>query len=323
MGCTQSKIDNEESVSRCKDRRNHMKEAVSARNAFASAHSGYAMSLKNTGAALSDFAQGEAPPPSATIEPVTESFRPPPPPIIQEPNLPPPPPPLPSFSPSPVQPLQRAMTMPEFSSSNPTRVKMKGIDEDEEEEVEEGGKSGSLRHRNNSRRNEVGEITPETPIRTPAPPPPPESKGGIAWDYFFMVDNIHGSGLGEVEEEEEEYDMEEKDGNENEQFSNVDGNYDESNFKTPEKVGIDKGMETEEEVTPVVMKEKQFVHSNTAPPIRGSTVKVMSSGVDLLKLLGEVDDHFLKASESAQEVSKMLEATRMHYHSNFADSRGD
>ncbi|ONK78125.1 uncharacterized protein A4U43_C02F14610 [Asparagus officinalis] len=28
------------------------------------------------------------------------------------------------------------------------------------------------------------------------------------------------------------------------------------------------------------------------------------------------------ASESAHEVSKMLEATRMHYHSNFADNRG-
>ncbi|KAL0297280.1 UNVERIFIED_CONTAM: Nitrate regulatoryprotein [Sesamum radiatum] len=61
MGCAQSKIDNEESVSRCKERRNLMKEAVSVRNAFASAHSGYAVSLKDTGAALSDYAQGEVP----------------------------------------------------------------------------------------------------------------------------------------------------------------------------------------------------------------------------------------------------------------------
>ncbi|KAJ0831733.1 putative nitrate regulatory gene2 protein [Helianthus annuus] len=59
MGCAQSKIENEEAVSRCKDRRNFMKEAVTARNAFASGHSGYAMALKNTGAALSDYAQGK------------------------------------------------------------------------------------------------------------------------------------------------------------------------------------------------------------------------------------------------------------------------
>uniref|UniRef100_A0A0A9E1N1 DUF632 domain-containing protein n=1 Tax=Arundo donax TaxID=35708 RepID=A0A0A9E1N1_ARUDO len=39
-------------------------------------------------------------------------------------------------------------------------------------------------------------------------------------------------------------------------------------------------------------------------------------------VLRKLDDHFLKASESAHEVSKMLEAARMHYHSNFAETRG-
>ncbi|KAL4308091.1 hypothetical protein GQ457_01G038060 [Hibiscus cannabinus] len=43
---------------------------------------------------------------------------------------------------------------------------------------------------------------------------------------------------------------------------------------------------------------------------------------NLLQVFTELDDHFLKASDSAQEVSKMLEATRLHYHSNFADNRG-
>lgn len=302
-----------------------MKEAVSARNAFASAHSGYAISLKNIGAALSDYAQGEAPP-SATsaaavgIEPTLgPPPRPPPPP---ESPLPPPPP-LPSFSPSPSPPLQRSMTLPEFSSSKLMRVKMKGIDEDEDEEQEfeeEDERNGSsLRPRN--RRNAVEEIAPETPVRTPITPPPPESKG-MAWDYFFMP----ASGLGEVEEEE--YIMEEENGNEGGRFSNAGGNDD---FKTPEKVGIDRrGMETEEEVTPVVVvKEKQFIHSKTAPAgirrVGNSNIEKVvdnSSGVDFLKILSDVDDHFLKASEIAQEISKMLEATRMHYHSNFADNRG-
>ncbi|RVW87965.1 hypothetical protein CK203_033912 [Vitis vinifera] len=49
MGCTQSKIENEEIVTRCKERKQFMKDAVTARNAFAAAHSAYAMSLKNTG----------------------------------------------------------------------------------------------------------------------------------------------------------------------------------------------------------------------------------------------------------------------------------
>ncbi|CAI9093476.1 OLC1v1028981C1 [Oldenlandia corymbosa var. corymbosa] len=332
MGCTQSKIDNEESVSRCKERRNFMKEAVTARNAFASAHSGYAMSLKNTGAALSDYAQGEAPPSATTSVPVEPSLEPPRPPPPPESPFPPPPPPLPTFSPSPVPPLQRSMTMPEFSSSKPTRLKMKGIDENEDgdENEEEEGEIKSRRkmgrpRKNNLRRNGSEDISPVTPVRTPTPPPPPEIKG-MAWDYFFMVDeNMPGSSLGGVEEGD--YGMEEENDNEDQRFDHVVNGHDDSGveFKTPEKVGIDRGMETEEEVTPVTASDKHFVHSNTAPAgIRGgdNSGKAVSNGVELLKILGDVDDHFLKASECAQEVSKMLEATRMHYHSNFADNRG-
>ena len=49
----------------------------------------------------------------------------------------------------------------------------------------------------------------------------------------------------------------------------------------------------------------------------------MKQKVNLIQIFNDIDDHFLKASESAHEVSKMLEATRMHYHSNFADNRGN
>lgn len=261
------------------------------------------------------------------VEATLELPRPPPPP---ESPFPPPPPPLPSFSPSPVAPLQRAMTMPEFSSTKPMRVKMKGIDENEDEdedeeeegEIEEGLRNG--RKRNNLGRNGVEESAPETPVRTPNPPPPPPEIKGMAWDYFFMVDNIPGSTLGEVEEDD--YVVEMQNGNDDQRFGNATGNDGGVEFKTPEKVGIDRGMEAEDELTPVTVKEKQFMHSNTAPAgIRGeSSGKVVStSGVELLKILSDVDDQFLKASESAQEVSKMLEATRMHYHSNFADNQGD
>ncbi|KAL7205000.1 hypothetical protein ACSBR2_018011 [Camellia fascicularis] len=58
MGCTQSKIENEEIVNRCKDRRQFMKDAVTTWNAFAAAHSIYTVFLKNTGAALSDYVVG-------------------------------------------------------------------------------------------------------------------------------------------------------------------------------------------------------------------------------------------------------------------------
>ncbi|CAI9772344.1 unnamed protein product [Fraxinus pennsylvanica] len=329
MGCAQSKIDNEESVSRCKERRNLMKEAVSVRNAFASAQSGYAVSLKNTGAALSDYGAGEVPPPPPAMavgpgEPsVAERPPPPPPHSMVESSLPPPPPPLPRFSPLP--PIQRSMTMPAvLSHSENMKRKMKGIaiDESDEEEEEEEEKGGL-----NRKKKGVEEVGPETPIRTPNPPPPP----GVAWDYFFMGNNIPGQSLDEVEEEEDDEHYMEGQGHENGNFNNVGDNNME--FKTPEKnVGFPGAEEfkTPGETPVTEEKEKQFVHSNTAPPGMsgggigggGNMVGQSSSNVDLSKILGEIDDHFLKASQSAQEVSKMLEATRLHYHSNFADNRG-
>lgn len=59
MGCTVSKLDNEETVRRCKERRRLMKEALYARHYLAAAHSDYCNSLRLTGSALSTFAAGE------------------------------------------------------------------------------------------------------------------------------------------------------------------------------------------------------------------------------------------------------------------------
>ncbi|KAK1425052.1 hypothetical protein QVD17_20395 [Tagetes erecta] len=105
MGCTASKLGNEDSVRRCKERRRLMKEAVYARHHLAAAHSDYCRSLKNTGSALSIFASGEPlsvadqtpavllptrPSPSTTF-----SYPTPPPPPSTAAEPPPPPPPAP------------------------------------------------------------------------------------------------------------------------------------------------------------------------------------------------------------------------------------
>ncbi|KAK9079801.1 hypothetical protein SSX86_001474 [Deinandra increscens subsp. villosa] len=378
MGCAQSKIENEESVARCKDRRNFMKEAVTARNAFASGHSGYAMALKNTGAALSDYAQGEAeeiyhphlgggggggggvesseppPPPPPTI--MEQPLPPPPPPVPSFSPVPPPPmpsyspvpPPMPSFSPTPTTPLQRSVTMPAISvtkkkSRNMDNGAILEEDEEEEEEEEEEDNGNDLRGRigrKSSGRAAAMDETPSPLLRTPVAPPPPESKG-MPWDYFFMVDNMPGTNLSEEEDDDVIDEKEEEEEEEDHHLHRHESHHlhhQQVEPKTPEKVVME-GFTTEEEETPVMMgmKDTKFVHSNTAPPDLnwrggigvvnggiggGGGMVAGSSSVNLLKILSEIDDHFLKASESAQEVSKMLEATRLHYHSNFADNRG-
>ncbi len=57
MGLQQSKNgDAFEAVALCRERKQFMGAAVAARNALAAAHAAYAVALKNTGGALSDYA---------------------------------------------------------------------------------------------------------------------------------------------------------------------------------------------------------------------------------------------------------------------------
>ncbi|XP_011621196.1 uncharacterized protein LOC18428275 [Amborella trichopoda] len=59
MGCGASKVDNEETVSRCRERRRLIKQAVRSRHQLASAHSDYLRALRLTASALTQFASGE------------------------------------------------------------------------------------------------------------------------------------------------------------------------------------------------------------------------------------------------------------------------
>ncbi|XP_021829226.1 uncharacterized protein LOC110769532 [Prunus avium] len=348
MGCTQSKIENEEAVSRCKERKQFMKESVTSRNAFAAAHSSYAIYLKNTGAALSDYAQGEivAPHPAQipAHQPNLASAAgvgvPAPPPFVD--NLPPPPPPLPKFSTSP---LQRAASMPEIKPDPPkprTKSKPKPIieeDEDEDDEVIES--SESLRRRSRSSRSKKGvvengdhDLDGPPPVASPSPPvsvesrtvPPLPQHRDTPYDYFFSVEDMPAPTLADAEEiEPKVYD---------ERPKIVENEEEEEVFEErPERVEKYEEEEVEVEVERSAKVEEVVV----APPLpvvdevgAGSVGKSLKKAkaaapkgsANLLQKFAEIDDHFLKASESAHDVSKMLEATRLHYHSNFADNRG-
>lgn len=344
MGCSQSKIENEEAVARCKDRKQFMKEAVAARNAFAAAHFAYAMSLKNTGAALSDYAHGEVQNPNLPSPP-GPSFVGPPPPLPPQPPpvLPPPPPPV-GLSGDSVVPIKRAASMPiqmplkgkQRETSSTTIME----DDEEDDDLDASGLLDKRKSRNyrgsgsggRSRREVVEEEDEEEEIvtsttfqaRAMQSQPPQDS----TYYYFFPAEgSVPGPSLGVVEE------MRVDNGEvERKVFEEMPARIEEEEVVEEEKlreeeVVVDKGLNTPVEV------EKPL------PPMSGvgkgskkggkmgvgSTVEKRLGKVsfNLLQVFTELDDHFLKASESAQEVSKLLEATRLHYHSNFADNRGN
>ncbi|WVZ98385.1 hypothetical protein U9M48_043840 [Paspalum notatum var. saurae] len=385
MGCAQSRIENEESVARCKERRQLMKSAVAARNAFAAAHSAYACSLRDTGAALSEFAHGEGvppppPPPGAAAEaeaapggavsqggigaaaagvagPAAEGGGAEMPPPLD--SLPPPPPPLPDFSPSPAK-IHRSISMPLPPSSarkSPAMLHSDSIreedeDEDEVEEEEDDGHLDDRRQRLRHRQPVPLPVSPppppETPV-TPQPPPPPppphssELKSGVdTWDYFFSMDE----GMASVAPDDDEIMAEPGE----EKYVAASPPRPPPSPPPPAAVPLsedfDEEPRTPEMVTPSpslppkppTSKKKKgkgkpkaahHQHTESAPPVTlvgggkaGKVVPAEAPRVDLLRVLAEIDDSFLKASESAGEVSKVLEANRMHYHSNFADTRG-
>ncbi|KAG8379932.1 hypothetical protein BUALT_Bualt07G0141100 [Buddleja alternifolia] len=347
MGCTQSKIENEEAVDRCKERRQFMERAVTARNKFAAAHSAHAMSLKNTGAALSDYAHGEVSYPSSSAAAASASVptstgvggATPPPPLPPYENFPPPPPPLPaSFTTA--SPLQRAATMPEFAIPPPDNKHPDPINEEDDEEEDEAESVHNLKHRSSKSASSRGRTSPPEVVedevmhqprkierdreqKQPPPPPLPESKGMSTWDYFFPTDNIPGPTLAEVEEDRlEREEIERKMLEERAMRREV-------VEKSEKAEAVEEVVETVSELPPqppppeaamaatkVVKKVRQGV------PAEGKK-KNTGSSVNLVQIFVKLDDCFLKASESAHEVSRMLEATRLHYHSNFADKRGN
>ncbi|KAK4349967.1 hypothetical protein RND71_029280 [Anisodus tanguticus] len=356
MGCTQSKIENEETVIRCKERKHFMKEAVSARNAFAAAHSAYTMSLKNTGAALSDYAHGEVQFPStaaaaASSSPISAAT----PPLSSAPLDMPPPPPLPPF-PNPSNfppPLQRAVTMPEIAIPKPDPKRSDMIIEEENEDEMDTESTHNLRHRSSkssggggggiggrgaaSHRQGIEDEelpmpmpTPPSPPRqqnnrTPPPPPPPDSKGmSISWDFFFpSMENVPGSTL--VEEDESRIEREELERRMMEERAKRTEN--DSRADETERMRKNERPEVAETVAeppsqPPPPQVATKVVKRVKNVVPGESKKKGVGQFNLLQIFSELDDCFLKASESAHGVSKMLEANRLHYHSNFADNRG-
>lgn len=373
MGCNQSKIENEESIMRCKERKRFMKEAVSTRNAFAAAHSAYTTSLKNTGAALGDFAHGEVQNPGliptgagAGAGGADNSYIAGPP---QKPfEIPLPPPPLPDFSSSP---LQRAASMPEIKISKPNPRPMSKPIPEEEEEERELENEGSLRRRKSNRNTGGGvgggggggvnssnrRLEDEDVAPPPMPPPPAKQQpvsdhvgnqghhhhtmsqpqqNSAAWEYFFpSMENIAGTSLNEEAEEEARHTLHKMEHIARPNRIHVM----EEVVATQRSVGVDVEVEV-----PLPSREPEHIpepevmmESPVESPLPGLKVKQMPvtppppmeakrivnhSSVNLLQIFADLDDHFLRASESAHEVSKLLEATRLHYHSNFADNRG-
>uniref|UniRef100_A0ACD5VPA1 Uncharacterized protein n=1 Tax=Avena sativa TaxID=4498 RepID=A0ACD5VPA1_AVESA len=164
MGCRHSKVEDEEAVRRCRDRRKLMKQLGRRRVDLADAHITYLQALRNTGVTLRQFVEVESAlsQQSSVGIPVAASLPPPPP--------PPPPPPAYSVT-SSVPPLTSSMPSsplhPPLIPFSPIRIRKREkrdgeLDEDDSTDYDDDTDSCS----------------------TPQPPPPPP---GMEWEHIDPI----------------------------------------------------------------------------------------------------------------------------------------
>ncbi|TKW31145.1 hypothetical protein SEVIR_2G085700v4 [Setaria viridis] len=348
MGCGPSKEDAEGgAASRCRERKHLLRAAVQARHALAGAHAGHAAALRNVGAALSDYAAGEADRHDAAVVPRSASAAAalgaaahpgaaaapaalkalPPPPL--DAVLPPPPPPLPPGAEDAAAPLQRSMSAPDIPLQPNIRKARSGeapIMEEEEGEGE-GGDDDAPRRRRGEDDPQLQPPPPPPPANAPppsrSPPPVPDRKpasqeGDSFTEYIFGPSDAvpvprptldPGAAGAETSWAAERRDPAPPP-------PPPPPETDEQPPPPPETVAEGKKLAVE----PVARRAAKA--SRKAEGKKARIAMVAPQPVRLGDVLRKLDEHFLKASEGAHEVSKMLEAARMHYHSNFADTRG-
>ncbi|WCJ40486.1 hypothetical protein M5689_021401 [Euphorbia peplus] len=300
MGCSESKYDKEEGLSRFKHRIHFIKEAISGRNALFAALSSYAICLKNTGAAFTDgfhphFSHHPSSPPQESVPSL--------------PIPPPPPPLLPLKTPSL---LTRTAIMPHIK---PKSVVATIIEDDSDLETEE-----LTRRRGDVRQSQLQLKEKKTIQGT-------SMHQGSAWDYFFEAEEIVEKNVklplsvppvsmpeskpepvvATIMEEESDFEAEELTRKEK-AVQGTSMNQDSlwEYFFPGKDVVEEETVEKKKVKMPLRLRQpvvKKLIREKARSP----------QSVSLMEIFGDLDIHFLKAFESTLEVSQMLD-----YHSNFS-----
>ncbi|CAK9223064.1 unnamed protein product [Sphagnum jensenii] len=350
MGCSSSKVENEELVSRCRARKRFLKQAVYKRHAFAASHAQYVVALKGAGSAFRQFAEGEVKDPALTaalflpetlgtphgFELAPIAMPPPPPPMSPtiSPVCPTPPPP-PSSPPRlelPQSPQKKASPPPPAAAPPPKKTNPNGVP---------NGilKAKSKETVSSSKPNRF----PETMMMTYSEQQDHQQQRR---DLHQEEPRFQDLNLNQLEE-----DIPELEDVDDEDDDNIDGpppkDSDDEEELTPQEVNpiVKKQPETSvqqqaevlpkpEEVKENVKVDEEKASNEIVPVAQEKVEKGMveatkkelavippeKSGRDLLEVLKEVDDFFLRAADSGEKVSQMLETKKLHYHSSFSDS---
>ncbi|KAJ7551993.1 hypothetical protein O6H91_06G037500 [Diphasiastrum complanatum] len=364
MGCNQSKIEDEESVSRCKRQKRLVKQAVKSRNAFASAHASYLQALHNAGTAFRKFAEGEFR--EQTLLPATPTT--------------PPLSPLPSTPASQSTPeLPRSISLPPMALKN-TPLASETVVLSPSTILISPPRSPKYKLEQDYLFNDAPPLdlyrsmqrpgSPSFP-NDPGSPPSPPAPIITGWDWFNLFEpppmaihlkqqrsyrQMRGEGEFEqiIREDVPTLDIEGRSSKntEKQEQQKTDGPGGEKPEETAQiseqepQEAKQENPQPKDQVQEQKMEEHkeqqesekndvavEVVTASSEPSSEPPDQKLESEnrelnviaplkGKDLPDVLRDIEEEFLRASESGKDISRMLEASKVHYQSNFLDSKG-
>ncbi|RVW38519.1 Nitrate regulatory gene2 protein [Vitis vinifera] len=298
MGCVASKLEEEEVVSICRERKRFLKLAVERRYLLADAHCRYYQALYAVAAAIKLFEARHSSPSS----PFLITFPPPSPPsppiqnVISNPMF---------LQQEPSESTQEAIACDSVDSSTPS-------DSSEEEEEEEEEKQQDTKREEQVCGYFYMQMSPSTPS--------PQKEFG--WDFFNPFDGVRPeviSGYSRFSEddlrvvrEEEGIPELEDEGDRGEEENNV-------VVRAEEKGNGENEKESGVEVVGTVIDANVGQEEQ-----KGLTViDTPARGRELLDALKDIEDHFIRAYDSGKDVSRMLEASRVHMLSGLEEIKGN
>ncbi|GAV63074.1 DUF632 domain-containing protein/DUF630 domain-containing protein [Cephalotus follicularis] len=370
MGCSTSKLDDEEAVQLCKDRKRFIKQAVEQRTRFASGHLAYIQSLKRVSAALRDYIEGDEPreflldsfitPPLTPVKKTSTGF------ISISPK---------SFSSAPSQPKKSSTLKVNYlrSGGNPAVLveerpqSPETVRVDTHSPMHHFGIEGFFAMQPSSMNSSFFSYSPDN--RSNIPPPSPQNS---QWDFFWnpfssldnygyptqssldqavMEDDIRG--LRQVREEEGIPDLEEDETEHEEIEDNVHLNEERSKAYSSccreevtvedvdedsedEEEETDSGSEIEHEVNGLQSHGRTSIEvskaqtggqvelSNKLAAVAdqeakeetpGFTVYVNRRPTSMAEVINDLEAQFMIVCNAANEVSALLEASRVQYSS--------
>ncbi|PKA52345.1 hypothetical protein AXF42_Ash010241 [Apostasia shenzhenica] len=290
MGCVHSRVDKEETVMRCRERRRLMKQLLSCRSELAAAYAAYLQSLRNTGATLRQFSEAETV--VAGSYPRHHASPPSP------PQPPPPPPPLP---PSPPLPSQ-------FSTCKNVMV-VEGIGRDEEDRDDSS--------------MDIGSNDDDDDCCTPPPPP----VHGSVWDFWDPFGFTLGSNSSSSMPQKKDEKMNLQASAEEENWAETVTEFAEEEEENEGKRG-DKGCG--ENLACVAAKKlpaRELVDDGSSAVSRVTKetdmgVVAWRSKKTLSGIVKEIDDYFLKAAAGGSDLLVIMDFNGQHLQSNFNKTTG-